>query len=468
MSHYPIYVDLHRRAVLLAGGGTVAERKAESLINSGARLTIVSPTLTPRLREWHSEGKIDYRARTFSPSDLNGVYLVIAATENHESNRRVYLEAEARAIFCNTVDTADLCSFIVPAVIDRSPIKIAISSGGNAPVLARRWKRILETLIPFHTGTMAQIAGKWRNTVKRRISDIKTRRQFWEKLFESRFETFSAQNNTLLAEKELLRLLQQQSAETGEVALVGAGPGDPGLLTIHALHAIQAADTVLHDALVSDDILALIRKDAVKISVGKRAGNHSIPQEETNRLLIEYARKGQRVVRLKGGDPFIFGRGGEEVEILKNAGIPYRIVPGITAALGAAAYSGIPLTHRNLAHSVQFVTGHSQTQGTPPDWRMLAQNRQTLVIYMGTLRAEEIAQRLIRHGRHPDTPAAIISNGTSSAQTTQTTRLKDLPAAARNAPRPALIIIGEVAALHHELAWFQEQSTPASALSQAA
>lgn len=384
------------------------------------------------------------------------MFFAVAATDDYAFNRRIFQAAEQRAKLCNTVDTADLCSFTVPAVIDRSPLKIAVSSGATAPVLARKWRQIIETLIPLHTGQMAALAGKWRNAVKAKIKGTANRRRFWENLFDSRFNALAAQGNLDAAEAELAAQLDGFGAAKGEVVLVGAGPGDAGLLTLHALQAIQAADVVFHDALVSDDVLSMVRKDADKISVGKRAGSHHVQQEETNRLLVEYARRGLRVVRLKGGDPFVFGRGGEEAQVLRQANIPYRIIPGITAALGATAYAGIPLTHRDCAQSALFVTGHSKHDGHQPDWRTLALSNQTLVVYMGTLKAAETAEKLMAHGRSGDTPVAIVSNGTLPHQSVVTGRLKNLSELAENAPRPALIVIGEVVSLRDELKWFQE------------
>ena len=375
-------------------------------MSAGARVRVVAETLNPQFQQWAAEEKIVWLGGLFEEAMLDEVYFVIAATDDDGFNRRIFEAAERRAKLCNTVDTADLCSFIVPAVVDRGPLKIAISSGGTAPVLARKWRQIIETLIPLHTGTMARIAGKWREKVKQTIHHVERRRYFWEKLFDSRFSIF--------------------------------------------------ADTVFYDALVSDEILAMVRKDAVKISVGKRAGAHHVQQEETNRLLVEHAQKGERVVRLKGGDPFVFGRGGEEVQTLHQAGIAYRIVPGITAALGATAYAGIPLTHRDCAQSALFVTGHSKHEGNQPDWQTLALSRQTLVIYMGTLKAAEIAEKLMAYGRQPSTPVAVISNGTLHNQTVRTGRLKDLGLLAAEAERPALMVIGEVVALRDEMKWFGE------------
>ncbi|OSI08442.1 siroheme synthase [Neisseria animaloris] len=457
MNHYPIFADLKGRAVLLAGAGQVAERKAESLLQAGAQVRVVADKLNPRFEEWLRQNRITWLDGSFQTAFLDDVFLAVAATDDHALNQAVFEAAEAQGKLCNTVDNQALCSFIVPAVIDRSPIQIAVSSGGTSPVLARQLRQKIETWVPLYTGKMAAVAGAWRARVKAGIRGMAERRRFWENLFDSRFNTLAAQGRLKEAESELAAQLQNYRAGGGEVVLVGAGPGDAGLLTLHALHAVQAADVVLYDALVSDEIMALVRKDAEKISVGKRAGAHHVQQEATNRLLVQYAQEGKRVVRLKGGDPFVFGRGGEEAKVLKDAGIPYRIIPGVTAALGATAYAGIPLTYRDIAQSALFITGHSCHNGNEPDWRTLALSNQTLVVYMGTLRAADITAKLIEYGRSADTPVAVVSNGTLPNQSVQTGRLKDLPLLAENAERPALMVIGEVAALRQELRWFNDK-----------
>lgn len=456
MNHYPIYTDLKGRPVLLAGAGHVAERKAESLLAAGARVRVVAETLNEHFRKWHASGVIEWLGTAFHESLLQGVFLVVAATDDHALNRRIFEAAEASGKFCNTVDQLDLCSFIVPAVIDRSPIQIAVSSGGSAPVLARKWRRQIETLIPQHTGKAAALAGKWRSRVKAQIADMSSRRRFWENLFDSRFDTLVAQGKKEEAEAELQAQLEGAGAQQGEVVLVGAGPGDAGLLTLNALQAIQAADVVFYDALVSEEIRALIRKDADKVCVGKRAGLHQVQQEQTNALLVEYALDGKRVVRLKGGDPFVFGRGGEEAQVLAEKGIPFRVVPGITAALGATAYAGIPLTHRDCAQTALFITGHCRPDGSELHWQTLARGNQTLVIYMGTIKAAEITEQLIAHGRAADTPVAVVSNGTLQKQSVRTGILANLPELAAAAERPALMVIGEVVALREELRWFAD------------
>lgn len=457
MSHYPIFVDLTQRKVLLVGAGHVAERKALSLLKSGALVCVIAEKLNTTFETWLTQKKIQWLGNVFHDFYLDDVFLVIAATDKQELNQAVYQAAQAKGKLCNTVDTAKLCSFIIPAIIDRAPIQIAVSSGGTAPVLSRKWRQLIEILLPLHIGEMATIAGKWRGKVKEKIHNIEQRRHFWETLFDSQFNTLMAQGNENEAEQELNAQLQGYQPSLGEVTLVGAGPGDAGLLTLHALQAIQAADVILYDALVSDEIMAMVRKDAEKISVGKRAGLHHVQQEETNQLLVKYAQKGLRIARLKGGDPFVFGRGGEEAQALQQAKIPYRIIPGVTAALGATAYAGIPLTHRTCSQSALFITGHCHPNGQDPDWHTMALSHQTLVIYMGTLKATEITKKLIEYGRDKDTPVAVISNGTLANQIVKTGHLKNLPQLAENASRPALMVIGEVVALHNDLAWFNHQ-----------
>lgn len=459
MSYYPLFADLHDRPVLLVGAGHIAERKAESLIESGAKLRVVADQLSKKFQQWLVEEKIEWLDKVFSPELIDGTFLVVAATNNSELNTKVFQAAQQAAKLCNSVDDPQHCSFTVPAVVKRGALQVAVSSGGTAPVLARSWRQRIEKLLPLHLGEVAELAGKLRPQVCQKIARTEDRRYFWQQLFHSRFDTFVAKGRLKEAEQEFAAQLHQTQPLQGEVVLVGAGPGDAGLLTIHALQAIQSADVVFYDALVSSEIMALVRKDANKIGVGKRAGLHMVQQEETNWLLVEYAQKGLRVVRLKGGDPFVFGRGGEEAQVLAEAGIPFRIVPGVTAALGATAYAGIPLTHRDCAQTALFVTGHCRPDGNDLHWQTLARGHQTLVIYMGTIKAAEIAEQLIKHGRDADTPVAVVSNGTLDHQQVQTGLLKNLPKLADQAPRPALIVIGEVVSLRNKLQWFGEKKT---------
>ncbi|MDH2268218.1 siroheme synthase CysG [Serratia marcescens] len=462
MDYLPIFADLKQRPVLVVGGGDVAARKVDLLQRAGAEIRIVAQSLSPELEQQRQRGQLLWLGKTFDPQQLDDVFLAIAATDDNALNTAVFAEADKRRVLANVVDDQPRCSFIFPSIIDRSPLVVAVSSSGQAPVLARLLREKLEALLPASLGQMAQVAGRWRGQVKQRLASIGERRRFWEKAFGGRFATLVANGQTAQAERQLEQDLHRFAAgdegAQGEIALVGAGPGDVGLLTLRGLQVMQQADVVLYDHLVSGEILDLVRRDAERICVGKRAGAHSVIQEETNRLLVELAQQGKRVVRLKGGDPFIFGRGGEELQVAAAAGIPFQVVPGVTAAAGATAYAGIPLTHRDHAQSVTFITGHCRPDGDGLDWADLARARQTLAIYMGTMKAADISQRLIAHGRAADTPVAVISRGTRADQQVQIGTLDQLEHLAHRAPLPALLVIGEVVELHHQIAWFGHQS----------
>ncbi|AVE49980.1 Siroheme synthase [Serratia marcescens] len=462
MDYLPIFADLKQRPVLVVGGGDVAARKVDLLQRAGAEIRIVAQSLSPELEQQRQQGQLLWLGKTFDPQQLDEVFLAIAATDDNALNAAVFAEADKRRVLANVVDDQPRCSFIFPSIIDRSPLVVAVSSSGQAPVLARLLREKLEALLPASLGQMAQVAGRWRGQAKQRLASIGERRRFWEKAFGGRFATLVANGQTAQAERQLEQDLQSFAAgdegAQGEIALVGAGPGDVGLLTLRGLQVMQQADVVLYDHLVSGEILDLVRRDAERICVGKRAGAHSVIQEETNRLLVELAQQGKRVVRLKGGDPFIFGRGGEELQVAAAAGIPFQVVPGVTAAAGATAYAGIPLTHRDHAQSVTFITGHCRPDGDGLDWADLARARQTLAIYMGTMKAADISQRLIAHGRAADTPVAVISRGTRADQQVQIGTLDQLEHLAQRAPLPALLVIGEVVELHHQIAWFGHQS----------
>ncbi|HAT4500597.1 TPA: uroporphyrinogen-III C-methyltransferase [Serratia marcescens] len=462
MDYLPIFADLKQRPVLVVGGGDVAARKVDLLQRAGAEIRIVAQSLSPELEQQRQQGQLLWLGKTFDPQQLDEVFLAIAATDDNALNATVFAEADKRRVLANVVDDQPRCSFIFPSIIDRSPLVVAVSSSGQAPVLARLLREKLEALLPASLGQMAQVAGRWRGQAKQRLASIGERRRFWEKAFGGRFATLVANGQTAQAERQLEQDLQSFAAGDegvqGEIALVGAGPGDVGLLTLRGLQVMQQADVVLYDHLVSGEILDLVRRDAERICVGKRAGAHSVIQEETNRLLVELAQQGKRVVRLKGGDPFIFGRGGEELQVAAAAGIPFQVVPGVTAAAGATAYAGIPLTHRDHAQSVTFITGHCRPDGDGLDWADLARARQTLAIYMGTMKAADISQRLIAHGRAADTPVAVISRGTRADQQVQIGTLDQLEHLAQRAPLPALLVIGEVVELHHQIAWFGHQS----------
>ncbi|CDG22432.1 Siroheme synthase [Includes: Uroporphyrinogen-III C-methyltransferase; Precorrin-2 dehydrogenase; Sirohydrochlorin ferrochelatase] [Xenorhabdus poinarii G6] len=458
MDYLPLFIELKARSVLLVGGGEIASRKADLLLRTGAVLTIVAPELHVELQQRHQKGEFTWLPGTFKTEYLAGAFLVVAATDDPLLNQQIFSEADKRTILTNVVDNQSLCSAIFPSIIDRSPMMVAISSAGTSPVLTRLLREKLESLLPFSLGKMATIAGRWRGRVKQRFTAIHQRRYFWEKAFNGRFATLVANGQLRQAEQQLEQQLAQADPQPqGELALVGAGPGDPGLLTLKGLQVIQQADVVLYDHLVSAEILELVRRDADKICVGKRAGSHSVAQEEIHALIIKLANQGKKVVRLKGGDPFIFGRGGEELQVAAAAGIPFQVVPGITAAVGASAYAGIPLTHREHAQSVTFMTGHCRENGSELDWLALARGNQTLAIYMGIMTAALISQKLIAHGRDANTPVAVIGCGTRSEQQVLTGTLSELERLAQDAPLPALLVVGEVVKLHHQIAWFGQQ-----------
>ncbi|WP_139710505.1 siroheme synthase CysG [Aeromonas allosaccharophila] len=455
MDYLPIFCRLDNKPVLLVGGGEVAERKARLLLDAGARLTVVAPELDPELAELVANGSIEWLAGEFAPQQLAGKWLVVAATDRREVNALVYQSANQARIFANVVDDPKRSSFIMPSIIDRSPLMVAISSGGKAPVLARLLREKLEALLPQHLGVVATFAGSLRERVKARFASMGERRRFWERLLGAdRLGQALARGDHASAHQLADNLFADESQSAGEVVLVGAGPGDPGLLTLHALRQMQQADVVVYDRLVSDEVMALVRRDAKRIFVGKQAGNHCVPQEGINQLLLDEAKKGQRVVRLKGGDPFIFGRGGEELETLVGSGIGFQVVPGITAASGCAAYAGIPLTHRDHAQSVRFVTAHGKGGAQDLDWPLLAKDKQTLVFYMGLSSCATIREQLLAHGKASNTPVALIERGTQPCQRVIRGTLDELPALAVGVESPALIMVGSVVTLADQLAWF--------------
>ncbi|WP_421292672.1 siroheme synthase CysG [Aeromonas veronii] len=455
MDYLPIFCRLDNKPVLLVGGGEVAERKARLLLDAGAQLTVVAPELDPELAELAANGSIEWLAGEFASEQLTGKWLVVAATDRREVNALVYQSANRARIFANVVDDPKRSSFIMPSIIDRSPLMVAISSGGKAPVLARLLREKLEALLPQHLGAVATFAGSLRERVKARFATMGERRRFWERLLGAdRLGQALARGDHASAHQLADSLFADESQSAGEVVLVGAGPGDPGLLTLHALRQMQQADVVVYDRLVSDEVMALVRRDAKRIFVGKQAGNHCVPQEGINQLLLEEAQKGQRVVRLKGGDPFIFGRGGEELETLVGTGIGFQVVPGITAASGCAAYAGIPLTHRDHAQSVRFVTAHGKGGARDLDWPLLAKDKQTLVFYMGLSSCATIREQLLAHGKASNTPVALIERGTQPCQRVIRGTLDELPALAVGVESPALIMVGSVVTLADRLAWF--------------
>ena len=453
---YPLFADLSGRAVFVVGGGAVAERKCRALLDCGARVSVGAPALTAKLARWAMQSRIQHVAGTFDEAWLDGAWLVIAATADAGVNGRVAAAAEERRIFANVVDDAELSAFHVPAVIDRSPLQIAISSGGAAPMLARSVREHLETILDHALGPLARLLARARAKVRAAFTDLSSRRAFYRRVVDGEVARLVRAGRCAEADAAFDRELRGGGSPVGRVVLVGAGPGDPGLLTLRALRALNEADVILHDRLVSRDVLDLARRDAERVDVGKQAGNHRVTQERIHALMLEHARAGKRVVRLKGGDPFIFGRGGEELEYLHEHGISHEVVPGITAALACAAYAGVPLTHRDHAQSVQFVTAHCRESLDALDWKSLAAPRQTLAIYMGVGQLAALRQHLLAAGRAADTPVVVIENGSRSEQRVIVSNLAALAGLGeRHAVRsPALLVVGEVAALAERLAWF--------------
>ena len=465
MIYFPAFFDLAGQNVLIVGGGEVALRKLSLLERTGALITVVAPQIAPELMQRAAAGKLKLAIREFSPGDLHGMRLVIVATSRRAVNRWIAKLSESRNIPVNVVDDAQASRFIVPAIIDRDPVLVAISTGGTSPVLARRLRERVEALIPKRIGEFASWLEALRESARRKLRDTAERRRFFEAIVDGaaarRFMDGDNQGALRIA-RQLLATAATGPRAAGEVAVVGAGPGDPELLTLKALRALQDADVILHDRLVPATVLDLARRDAVRICVGKAAGHIGSTQEEINALLIEHASRGKRVVRLKGGDPFVFGRGGEELQALAAAKIRFSVVPGITAATGCAAYAGIPLTHRDHAHSVTFVAGHAHGEGKEPDWRALAMQGGTAVFYMGLARLDHIVQKLLEHGAESTRPAGIIAQGTTADQRVIAATLATIGAVSRSAKleSPALLVVGDVVALHSTLAWFDAGAAP--------
>ena len=458
---YPLFADLTGLPVLVVGGGSVAQRKAAALLDAGARVRVGAPRLNPALAQWAAAGRIEHLEGEFQPAWLDEVWLVIAATDDRAINAEVAARAGERRIFANVVDDPGLSRFQVPAVIDRAPLTIAISTAGAAPVLARRLREQLEAQLDHALGPLVALAQRHRPAIARSLPDLATRRRFYDWLHDGPVMALMRSAQPEQAEQALLQALRQPPPSrppVGSVVLVGAGPGAPGMLTLQALRALNQADVILHDQLVSPEILALARRDAERVDVGKRGGGPHTPQDHVHQLLLQHAQAGRRVVRLKGGDPFVFGRGGEEMEFLRQHGIAYEVVPGITAAVACAAYAGIPLTHRDHAQSVRLLTAHCKESLDSMDWAALAQDRQTLAIYMSVTRLDTLSAGLLLHGLRPDTPFALIENGTRPQQRVLRGVLQQLPALARQhaISAPAMLVIGAVAALADAHAWFGE------------
>jgi uroporphyrin-III C-methyltransferase/precorrin-2 dehydrogenase/sirohydrochlorin ferrochelatase len=457
--YFAAYLNLRGKPGLVVGGGEVAAAKTETLLRSGVRVTLIAPELCSRLAELTVLGAVRHEPRRFQPGDLVGAEIVIAATDDPAVNEAVSTAAKALRVPVNVADNAELSTFIMPAVVDRTPVQIAISTGGASPVLARRLRAAIEAAVPFAFGRLAALAARFRSASKQRYPEAMARRRFWERIIEGPTADLVLSGH----EREAVEALQREldpgiapEVPKGTVYLVGGGPGNPELLTLRALRVLQHADVLLYDNLVSPAIMDLARREAERIYVGKKADNHALKQEEINDLLVHLAKAGKRVVRLKGGDPFIFGRGGEEIETLASHRISFEVVPGVTAASGASAYAGIPLTHRDYAHSCVFVTGHLQDGEPELDWDALATPRQTIVVYMGVRALPRICEQLIAHGLAPDFPAAIVQGATRDQQRVLVGTLATLAeiAAREQVKPPALVIIGEVVRLRETLAWY--------------
>lgn len=471
MRYFPAFLDLQSAPALIVGGGAVADRKCALLRAAEAEVTIVAPVLAAGLASRAQDGGVRWLARRFESADVAGMRVVIATTGDRAVNAAVAAAARAAGIPVNVVDDAALSTFIVPAVVDRSPLVVAISSSGVAPVLARRVRALIEALLDESWGRLALFAARWRTRIRARVTDPAARRSLYDWLVDGPVAASVRAGREAEADRRLRRSLDEgwQTA-AGVVTLVGAGPGDPELLTLRALRALQDADVILVDRLVSAELLTRARRDAEVIDVGKTPGGHGARQQRINRLMVEEARRGRRVVRLKGGDPFVFGRGGEELEYLRRHGIAYEVVPGITAALACAAYAGIPLTHRDHAQGLQIFTAHCRESLDRVDWHGLARPGQTLAFYMAVAELETIRDRLTAAGLAPATPAALVENGTRAGQRVVVSDLAAIPEAARRHAigAPAMLFIGEVAALAARLDWYGaapivERSPPAAA-----
>lgn len=459
MHALPIFMNITNRRCVVIGGGEVASRKVLMLLKANAAITLYSPEICPELQTLSDCGAITHIKAEFNENHLAGACLVVAATDVEEVNVAVSIAAKTQNIPVNVVDSPELCTFTMASIVERSPIVIAISSEGNAPVLARYLRTKIETMLPAGYGRIASIAGEFRDKVKAKFATSQARRIFWEGVLQGPIVERILSGQEAAARESLDKLLSDKTepSHNGEVYLVGGGPGDPDLLTFRALRLMQQCDVCVYDKLVSPEVLELVRRDAELIYVGKSRDQHTLPQEQINTLLAKLALEGKRVLRLKGGDPFIFGRGGEEIETLMEQGVPFQVVPGITAANGVSSYAGIPLTHRDYAQACLFITGHLKNGLLNLDWEAMSRPHQTVVIYMGLVGLEEICQQLILHGVSPDMPVAVVQQGTTQQQRVVTATLKTLAAKVATAEMkpPCLTIIGEVVQLREKLNWFE-------------
>tara|TARA_B100000965_G_scaffold400894_1_gene423652 strand:+ start:3221 stop:4615 length:1395 start_codon:yes stop_codon:yes gene_type:complete len=462
MKYFPLNIELNKKPVLLIGGGEVAERKLDLLVKADACLTVVSPSFTDYLLTFEKKENITFIHSEYNSSFIDeGKYsFIIAATNDEDLNKQIAKDANARNILVNVVDRPEICDFIFPSILERGPITVSVSTGGASPVLARMLRTKLETLIPGGYGKLAKIVSDNRVLVRKKFKNFKSNRIFWEEVLNSKFVDLvlsGQEKNALDYLETMINNFDEKKKSQGEVYLVGAGPGDPDLLTFRALRLMQQADIVLYDRLVHPDIIELVRRDAQKIYVGKERDHHVVRQTEINQLLVKFAKEGNRVLRLKGGDPFIFGRGGEEIERLVDENVSFQVVPGITSASGCSAYSGIPLTHRDYAQSCIFVTGHLKDGELVLNWKKLIQPNQTIVFYMGLVSIKIICEKLIEHGLDEDTLSAVVQQGTTQNQRVFTASVKDMPNLVKKEKPipPTIFIIGNVVTLRDKLNWFE-------------
>ena len=460
MKYFPVFLNIKSQPCLVVGAGNIAARKIELLLKADAAVKVVAREFSPAVLELQAEKGIQCETRGFEDKDLDNVNLVIAATDNADLNTRISKLAREKFIPVNVVDKSELCSFITPSMIDRDPVQIAISTGGASPVLARSIRTKLESTIPGSYGDLASLIDDHRDAAKQAFPDLDERRRFWESVIEGPVAEYAFSgriNEAVESLKEMIADSGSIPTYQGEVFLVGAGPGDPDLLTFKALRLMQKCDVVVYDRLVSKSILELVRRDAEKIYAGKASSNHSLSQESINQLLVRLAKEGKSVLRLKGGDPFIFGRGGEEISELIDEGISFQVVPGITAASGCATYAGIPLTHRDYSQACIFVTGHRKNENEDLNWEMLSHANQTVIFYMGLDNVQRICDALKAHGRGQTTPAALIEKGTTPEQRVILGDLDSLPnlVEQHKVSAPTLIVVGEVVELHNKLSWYK-------------
>jgi len=460
MRYFPLFLDIKDKSVLLVGGGEVAARKFSLLIDAGAKVSVVAPSLGHEMSAALARGEFTHHAREFVPADIGGAWLVVAATDDRAVNASVSAAAGSARIPCNVVDDRELSSFIMPAIIDRSPVQIAVSTGGMSPVLARLIRERLETLLDSSLGPLAAFADRWRSAVKAKFADIGARRRFLSWMLTGPVAAALRADRTAKAEELTRKALEDtDSLPAGHVVLVGAGPGNSGLMTLQGLRALQEADVIVHDRLVSSEVLDLARRDAARFDVGKFVGGGGATQEEINKLLVEHAQRGEYVVRLKGGDPFVFGRGGEEIDFMRAHGVSYEVIPGITAALAAGAYAGVPLTDRRYSQSVRFLTGNSDDQVAQFNYSDLAAGRETLAFYMSVGRLAALRDKLLGSGVPATMPVAFIENASRAEQRVLVSSVEGMhrDAVMQKIKAPSLLIIGNVAATAAELQWFGQR-----------